>query len=385
MIRYLYNIGYVNQLWCVFDYLFETTEKVENVNKRAKFENYRLQPLEYSEKEKLYKEYSLHNTISKEYLNCIGVDILWAENFEIGNSSYKLHSLNYIHDKLKGIEDKNKYGKALMGFFYCILYINTKFQYFFSIEQMAKLYCSKMDDVQLKTIIGKNSHKIGTTSDIDQEEIKLFFKQVISVLEGYYVIEEGSKQGRKNKKYKFSYDVFECFQKKREKEYLSEDDIRLWILLKLITEREFFDQDRYFFDCSNLLVINESLENEEYLLLANRVLKIMNNNNCLLYYSPILSQIKEILEEGMESGIYLLDREILEKAIVNNLFYCSDDESLEIAIDYLQENTDKNKILYDFWNGNIIKQENIHFIDEKLTEQLFKFMGGIHCTAAEII
>ena len=32
-----------------------------------------------------------------------------------------------------------------------------------------------------------------------------------------------------------------------------------------------------------------------------------------------------------------------------------------------------------------IKPENIHFIDEKLTEQLFKFMGGIHCTAAEII
>ena len=27
----------------------------------------------------------------------------------------------------------------------------------------------------------------------------------------------------------------------------------------------------------------------------------------------------------------------------------------------------------------------IHFIDEKLTEQLFKFMGGIHCSAAEII
>ena len=32
-----------------------------------------------------------------------------------------------------------------------------------------------------------------------------------------------------------------------------------------------------------------------------------------------------------------------------------------------------------------IKPENIHFIDEKLTEQLFKFMGGIHCSAAEII
>jgi hypothetical protein len=32
-----------------------------------------------------------------------------------------------------------------------------------------------------------------------------------------------------------------------------------------------------------------------------------------------------------------------------------------------------------------IKPENIHFIDERLTEQLFKFMGGIHCTAAEII
>ena len=32
-----------------------------------------------------------------------------------------------------------------------------------------------------------------------------------------------------------------------------------------------------------------------------------------------------------------------------------------------------------------IKPENIHFIDERLTEQLFKFMGGIHCSAAEII
>ncbi len=32
-----------------------------------------------------------------------------------------------------------------------------------------------------------------------------------------------------------------------------------------------------------------------------------------------------------------------------------------------------------------IKEENIYFIDERLTEQLFKFMGGIHCTAAEIV
>lgn len=31
-----------------------------------------------------------------------------------------------------------------------------------------------------------------------------------------------------------------------------------------------------------------------------------------------------------------------------------------------------------------IKPENIFFIDEKLTDKLFNFMGGIHCTAAEI-
>ena len=32
-----------------------------------------------------------------------------------------------------------------------------------------------------------------------------------------------------------------------------------------------------------------------------------------------------------------------------------------------------------------IKPENIHFIDERLTERLFKFMGGIHCTVSEIL
>ena len=31
-----------------------------------------------------------------------------------------------------------------------------------------------------------------------------------------------------------------------------------------------------------------------------------------------------------------------------------------------------------------VDRENIHFIDEKLTERLFKYMGGIHCSAAEI-
>ena len=31
-----------------------------------------------------------------------------------------------------------------------------------------------------------------------------------------------------------------------------------------------------------------------------------------------------------------------------------------------------------------IGRENIHFISDKLTEKLFKYMGGIHCTAAEI-
>lgn len=32
-----------------------------------------------------------------------------------------------------------------------------------------------------------------------------------------------------------------------------------------------------------------------------------------------------------------------------------------------------------------IDKENIHFIDEKTTEKLFKYTGGIHCTAAEIV
>lgn len=31
-----------------------------------------------------------------------------------------------------------------------------------------------------------------------------------------------------------------------------------------------------------------------------------------------------------------------------------------------------------------IDKENIHFIDQKTTERLFKYQGGIHCTAAEI-
>lgn len=31
-----------------------------------------------------------------------------------------------------------------------------------------------------------------------------------------------------------------------------------------------------------------------------------------------------------------------------------------------------------------IDKENIHFIDQKITERLFKYQGGIHCTAAEI-
>lgn len=32
-----------------------------------------------------------------------------------------------------------------------------------------------------------------------------------------------------------------------------------------------------------------------------------------------------------------------------------------------------------------IDKENIRFIDEKTTEKLFKYMGGVHCTAAEIV
>lgn len=34
--------------------------------------------------------------------------------------------------------------------------------------------------------------------------------------------------------------------------------------------------------------------------------------------------------------------------------------------------------------SDYIDKENIHFINEKLTERLFEYMGGIHCTAAEI-
>ena len=32
-----------------------------------------------------------------------------------------------------------------------------------------------------------------------------------------------------------------------------------------------------------------------------------------------------------------------------------------------------------------IDKENVHFISEKLTERLFKFFGGVHCTAVEMV
>lgn len=60
------------------------------------------------------------------------------------------------------------------------------------------------------------------------------------------------------------------------------------------------------------------------------------------------------------------------------------DKKIGITPDIEQKTGFSTKKMFIESVAPYIKEENIYFINEKLTEKLFKFMGGIHCTAAEM-
>ena len=61
------------------------------------------------------------------------------------------------------------------------------------------------------------------------------------------------------------------------------------------------------------------------------------------------------------------------------------DEELGITPEFEAKTGVSTKNMFIESVSPYIKPENIHFIDKKLTKRLFEKMGGIHCTAAEIL
>lgn len=60
------------------------------------------------------------------------------------------------------------------------------------------------------------------------------------------------------------------------------------------------------------------------------------------------------------------------------------DEKLGITPEIAEKIDFSTKKMFVESIKDYVDEENIHFIDTKTTEKLFKYMGGIHCTASEI-
>lgn len=344
LIAYLYSINDLTQLWCIFDYIFEKARKITITGDNKKYEEYKLEPLSYEEKENLYKEFDLQRELSKEYLNCIGVDILWTNRESDPSGNVKLHSLDFVGKKIEEIRKGFDEDGGLTKVFYCLVYMSAKYKYSFSINQIISLIQNgEKVNKELYGMICGVGKAIGSRIK-KKNEIERYFNKVIEVLEGYYFTEYGSESGRQVRKYKFSYDILECFQEKLSVAYYpDEKNVKKWILVKLLGNIEMFKGDRYFFDCSNLLVTNNFLNDKEFCILASNLLKMMNRNNCWFYYVPILRILRDI-DSQKEEWKYLEENEI-KTAAINSMFYVSDEQSMEHGLYFLTGSVENHFVL----------------------------------------
>lgn len=326
VIAYFRNKDEKKQIWFVFDYVFENSLKIED---KRYFEVYRLVPLSYEEKEALYKEYNLQNDIAKEYLNCIGIDILCGSKADVANDKFESHSLLYIKKRIEGIKKEFDPTGDLTRIFYCLVYMSSKYKYFFTKNQMISLTQNeKLADENLQAVIDNAESRVLVNQVGNTVQIASFINKILDLLEEYCFI-EGS---QKNRKYKFSYDILECFQEELDSIYPDNESVKRWVLVKLISNKDMFQLDRYFFDCSNLLVMSDFLEDDEFCILSSYLLKLMNFNCCWSYTGCILKRLcsidESILKQYLEMGT-------VKQAAVNYLFSASDNESMQFAVYFL--------------------------------------------------
>lgn len=346
VIAYLCHKEDQRQIWCVFDYIFEDSLKIDSVGEIVFYESYKLVPLTYEEKEALYKEYSLQRDIAQEYLYCVGVDILCESTADITNGNFKFHSLDYIKQKIENVEKELDADGRLTRGFYCLVYMSSKYKYSFSMEQMISLIQNKENvNKELHVVICDAGNRIFGHELISEEEIRRFILKITDLLKEYCFINYKGKKGRKVKKYKFSYDILECFQEKMSSAYPDEESVKRWILVKLISNKEMFRVDRYFFDCSNLLVMSDFIEDNEFCILSSYLLSIMNANNCWVYNCPILRRLREI-EHGIREQSLRLG--VVKRAAANSMFYISNNESIYYGIYFLAGADGCNIKLKDF-------------------------------------
>ena len=333
MIAYLRHKEYKKQIWCVFDYLFENSLKIDSVDDSVFYEAFKLVPLKYEEKEAFYKEYNLQRDIAKEYLNCIGVDILWGSKADIIDGSFKFHSLDYIKQKIESTRKEYDPDGKLIRIFYCLVYLSSKYKYSFSVNQIISLIQNEEKVNQdLYAVICDAGNRVFNSSSKSREEIRDYISKMVNLLEEYCFTEYGREGGRKVKKVKFSYDILECFHEKMSSSYPDEETVKRWVLVKLIGNINMFQMDRYFFDCSNLLVTSDFLDDKEFCILSSYLLRIMNASNCWTYNSPVLKRLHFIDEDTRKQYLHT---EAVKKAAGNCLFYISDDESMRYGIYFM--------------------------------------------------
>lgn len=379
LIAYLRHKEYKKQIWCFFDYLFEDSLKIDSVEESVFYESFKLVPLKYEEKEIFYKEYNLQREIAKEYLNCIGVDILWGSKINIANDSFKFHSLDYIQERFDKIRKEFDFDGRLTRIFYCLVYMSSKYRYSFSINQMISLIQNEEKvNPYLRNIICDASNKVLDGGIKSHEEIRVFISKITNLLEGYYFTEYKREGGLKMKRYKFSYDILEYFHERMSIAYPDEEIVKKWILVKLISNQDIFQMDRYFFDCSNLLVTSDYLEDNEFCILSSYLLRIMNANNCWVYNSSILMKLYSIKEDIRKQ---YLPAEVIKKAATNYLFYVSDNDSMHYGIYFLAGTEGCQIVLDDFsldscmgWMPEMEKYSNVL---AAYFELLYKTFGSV--------
>lgn len=373
LITYFQRAGSFAQLWCVFDYLFENTGKLTEYNDHIYHDTYRLIPLNYAEKEALYYEFNLRRDINKEYLNCIGLDILWANQADV-NVEFKFHSLSYIKDKILKVRNSlDPEGRMIKGF-YCLVYMSAKYKYSFSVEQMVFLLRNKENaGPKLLELIRRAGSVLVIPEHYSDHDIRSFLKKMIEILDSYYFEETRISKGKKVRRYKFSYDILECFQKELENLYPDEESVKLWVLVKLLGNMGLFRQERYFYDCCNLLIMNETIETQDYITLSVQLLRMMNNSQCFIYYGPILERLYDIAAE--EPGLRgVLHHEVIQTAADNYLFYVSDNLSIRLGRSILFDSQDEAEAIDWFSENNlsaIIKKDGAFSDYFKLLGQIF--------------
>lgn len=317
-----------SQLWCILNDE-KITESIKTNNIKGYVLQYQLYPLSLEEKKKLYQELGLSEKVREEYLGFIGVDWMFAEELE------EYEDVKYTKEIVKKIGKlitTNKQGKDFTRALYCLVYISANLGYYMNLKTMVALVCREgQNEVNFRNLEKECKKSIGA-SNVKPAQMEEFLRKFEDITEDYCFI-------RPDRSFRFSKNILLCLENEFRELLPAPNTVRKWALIKLLGNADKFDEENYYLDCCNLLLLKPVIDFSKVsiaVLVSLTLLARLNKNYCWFYYRGVLHYLDNITSGTSEREKYILN-DAVKEAVINYRILIADRDSVIFHRNYINE------------------------------------------------